>query len=116
MAFTCVLTDNDAAAFHQVRRRALQEEPEAFAIVPEEMRSVETLAGWFTAEADGQNAFVMRAFDSQRRARRGERGAEAAATASSSPTPPVRSAGAPLTPGGALAARAAQSSRPTRSR
>jgi RimJ/RimL family protein N-acetyltransferase len=65
MAFTRVLTDKDAAAFHRVRRRALQEEPEAFAMMPEEMRPVETLAGWFTAEADGQNAFVMGAFDSE---------------------------------------------------
>jgi RimJ/RimL family protein N-acetyltransferase len=63
MGFIRVLTDEDVAAFHHLRRRALQEEPEAFAMMPEEMRSVETLAAWFRDEADGQNAFIMGAFD-----------------------------------------------------
>jgi RimJ/RimL family protein N-acetyltransferase len=61
---TRVLTDADTSAFYEVRRRALHEEPVAFAMMPEEMRSVETLAEWFKAEGDGQSAFVMGAFDS----------------------------------------------------
>lgn len=60
---TRVLTDTDAAAFHQVRHRALQVEREAFAMVPEEMASVEVFLERFKTEWSGQNAFVMGAFD-----------------------------------------------------
>jgi len=59
---TRVLTDADAAAFHQVRHRGLHEEPEAFGMAPEEMSSVEALARQFKAQASGHDAFIMGAF------------------------------------------------------
>jgi RimJ/RimL family protein N-acetyltransferase len=61
---TRILTDSDAAGFHHVRRRALQEEPEAFSMMPEEMASVAALAERFKGEWSGQHGFVMGAFDS----------------------------------------------------
>jgi RimJ/RimL family protein N-acetyltransferase len=60
--FTRALTDSDAAAFHEVRRRGLHEELTAFGMTPEEMSSVEALAERFKAQASGQDAFVMGAF------------------------------------------------------
>jgi RimJ/RimL family protein N-acetyltransferase len=62
---TRVLTDTAAPAFHQARRRALHEEPEAFSMMPEEMASVEALTERFRAQWSGQDAFVMGAFDSE---------------------------------------------------
>jgi RimJ/RimL family protein N-acetyltransferase len=60
--FTRTLTQADAPAFHEVRRRALHGEPEAFGMAPEEMSSVEALAKQFQAQASGQDAFIMGAF------------------------------------------------------
>lgn len=57
-----ILTDADVPAFHRIRRRALQEEPQAFSMMPDEMASVETLVERFKANWDGQSAFVMGAF------------------------------------------------------
>ena len=59
------LIETDASAFHRIRRRALQEEPEAFTMMPEEMTPVEALTERFKAEWSGQNAFVMGAFDTE---------------------------------------------------
>jgi hypothetical protein len=50
---TRVLTDTDVAGFHRVRRRALDEEPEAFSRMPDEMSPVETLAERFKTEWSG---------------------------------------------------------------
>jgi RimJ/RimL family protein N-acetyltransferase len=60
--FTRVLTETDATAFHQVRRRGLHEEPTAFGMAPAEMSSVEALAERFRAQASGQDAFIIGAF------------------------------------------------------
>src|SRR5689334_17861458 len=60
---TRVLTDTDAASFHRVRRRALDEEPEAFAMTAHEMSPAETLAERFKSEWTGQYGFVIGAFD-----------------------------------------------------
>jgi RimJ/RimL family protein N-acetyltransferase len=62
---TRVLSDTDAARFYHVRRRALQEEPEAFSMMPAEMSSLESLAERFRGEWSGQHGFVMGAFDSE---------------------------------------------------
>ncbi len=62
--FTRVLTDTDAAAFYQIRRRALDEEAEALGTKPEWMVPAEVLAEWFKTKWSGQSGFVMGAFDS----------------------------------------------------
>jgi RimJ/RimL family protein N-acetyltransferase len=59
---TRVLTEADAAAFHEVRRRGLHEEPTAFGMAPAELSSVEALAEQFKAQASGRDAFIIGAF------------------------------------------------------
>jgi RimJ/RimL family protein N-acetyltransferase len=63
LVITRVLTDTDAAGFYAVRRRALQDEPEAFVMMPDEMASMEAVTERFKAEWSGQHGFVMGAFD-----------------------------------------------------
>jgi RimJ/RimL family protein N-acetyltransferase len=60
---TRILTEADAPAFFEVRSRALREEPEAFAMTPDEMTPQELLAERFEAEWNGQSAFVLGALD-----------------------------------------------------
>jgi ribosomal protein S18 acetylase RimI-like enzyme len=62
--FTRVLTERDAAAFHPIRRRALDEDAEVRGMEPEWMQSAPALAERFKSEWDGQGGFFMGAFDS----------------------------------------------------
>ena len=61
--FTRMLTDADVAAFHPIRRRALDEDAEALGTEPEWMVSALVLAEWFKTKWNGQSAFFMGAFD-----------------------------------------------------
>jgi ribosomal protein S18 acetylase RimI-like enzyme len=61
--FTRVLTDTDAAVFHQIRRDALNEEAKALGKTPEWMVSAEVLADRFKTKWSGQSGFFVGAFD-----------------------------------------------------
>src|SRR5205085_7819403 len=56
----------DAAAYRELRIRALREHPEAFGRTPEEVATVDVIAQQFRADADSEEELMVGAFDGER--------------------------------------------------